>query len=168
MTRLSVNVNKIATLRNARGGKNPDIIQVVQDCEKFGSQGITVHPRPDERHITHEDVYNIAKVTKTDYNIEGYPDDRFLKIIDDIRPEQVTLVPDAPDVQYAVCAALSAKMNGKNSKSIVTYLKRLPQQEFAAFVIKDAMNRTEDLKKELKRDDAVREWIMSIGKHLIL
>ena len=98
MTRLSVNVNKIATLRNARGGKNPDIIQVVKDCEKFGSQGITVHPRPDERHITHEDVYNIAKVTKSDYNIEGFPDDRFLKIIDDIRPEQVTLVPDAPDV----------------------------------------------------------------------
>ena len=98
MTRLSVNVNKIATLRNARGGKNPDIIQVVKDCEKFGSQGITVHPRPDERHITHEDVYNIAEVTKTDYNIEGFPDDRFLKIIDDIRPEQVTLVPDAPDV----------------------------------------------------------------------
>ena len=98
MTRLSVNVNKIATLRNARGGKNPDIIQVVKDCEKFGSQGITVHPRPDQRHITHEDVYNIAEVTKTDYNIEGYPDDRLLKIIDDVRPEQVTLVPDAPDV----------------------------------------------------------------------
>ena len=99
----------------------------------------------------------------------------FLKVFDVIpdidqliaNPASAT-VPDAPDVQYAVCAALSAKMNGKNAKSIVTYLKRLPQQEFAAFVIKDAMNRTEDLKKELKRDDAVREWIMSIGKHLIL
>ena len=77
-------------------------------------------------------------------------------------------IPDAPDVQYAVCAALSAKMTGKNAKNIVTYLKRLPQQEFAAFVIKDAMNRTEDLKRDLKADASIREWIMSVGKNLIL
>ena len=77
-------------------------------------------------------------------------------------------IPDAPDVQYAVCAALSAKMTGKNAKNIVTYLKRLPQQEFAAFVIKDAMNRTDDLKRDLKADASIREWIMSVGKNLIL
>ena len=98
MTRLSVNVNKIASLRNARGGNNPNLIQVVKDCESYGAEGITVHPRPDERHITLNDVYDISKIVKTNYNIEGYPDNRFLKIIKDIKPEQATLVPDAPDV----------------------------------------------------------------------
>ena len=98
MTRLSVNVNKVATLRNARGANNPNLIEVVRDCEKYGAEGITVHPRNDERHITLRDVYDIASVVKTDFNIEGYPDKRFLKIIDDIVPEQVTLVPDPPEV----------------------------------------------------------------------
>ena len=98
MTRLSVNVNKVATLRNARGANNPNLVEVVRDCEKYGAEGITVHPRNDERHITLRDVYDIASVVKTDFNIEGYPDKRFLKIIDDIVPEQVTLVPDPPEV----------------------------------------------------------------------
>ena len=98
MTRLSVNVNKVATLRNARGANNPNLVEVVRDCEKYGAEGITVHPRNDERHITLRDVYDIASVVKTDFNIEGYPDKRFLKIIDDIAPEQVTLVPDPPEV----------------------------------------------------------------------
>ena len=97
-TRLSVNVNKIATLRNARGGNNPNIIGLVKKIEDFGADGITVHPRQDERHITLNDVYDISKIVTTEYNIEGYPDDRFFKIINDIKPEQVTLVPDAPDV----------------------------------------------------------------------
>ncbi|MCV9388521.1 pyridoxine 5'-phosphate synthase [Reichenbachiella ulvae] len=97
MTKLSVNVNKIATLRNARGGNNPDIIQVVKDCEKFGTQGITVHPRPDERHITTEDVYNISKVCTTEFNIEGYPDERYMNFIKEVKPAQATLVPDPPD-----------------------------------------------------------------------
>ena len=97
-TRLSVNVNKIATLRNARGANNPNITELVTRIESFGAHGITVHPRPDERHITLKDVYEISKIVTKDYNIEGYPDDRFLKIINDIKPEQVTLVPDAPDV----------------------------------------------------------------------
>ena len=97
-TRLSVNVNKIATLRNARGGNNPDIVSLVQKIEDFGADGITVHPRQDERHITLNDTYEISKVVTTEYNIEGYPDDRFIKIVNDIKPEQVTLVPDAPDV----------------------------------------------------------------------
>ena len=97
MTKLSVNINKIATLRNARGGNNPDVIKVALDCERFGAQGITVHPRPDERHIRYNDVLNLKDVVKTEFNIEGYPDERYLKIIRLARPAQATLVPDAPD-----------------------------------------------------------------------
>ena len=98
MTQLSVNINKFATLRNARGGTNPDVVQVAKDCERFGAQGITVHPRPDERHITKQDVYDLNEIVTTEFNIEGYPDDRFMQIIEDIRPAQATLVPDPPDV----------------------------------------------------------------------
>lgn len=97
MTRLSVNINKIATLRNARGGNNPDLIQVAIDCERFGAQGITVHPRPDERHIRYADTLELKKIVKTEFNIEGYPDERYLKIIRETLPAQATLVPDAPD-----------------------------------------------------------------------
>jgi pyridoxine 5-phosphate synthase len=98
MTRLSVNVNKIATLRNARGGNVPNVVQVALDCERFGADGITVHPRPDERHITTKDVFDLKRVVQTEFNIEGYPDDRFIKLIEEIQPEQVTLVPDPPGV----------------------------------------------------------------------
>ena len=97
MTRLSVNINKIATLRNARGGNNPDVVKVAIDCERFGANGITVHPRPDERHIRYSDVINLKKVVKTEFNIEGYPDERYLKLIKEVRPAQATLVPDEPD-----------------------------------------------------------------------
>ncbi len=98
MTKLSVNVNKIATLRNARGSNTPNVVKVALDCERFGADGITVHPRPDERHITHKDVYDLAKVLSTEFNIEGYPDQRYLKIIKELRPSQATLVPDPPHV----------------------------------------------------------------------
>lgn len=98
MTKLSVNINKIATLRNARGGNMPNVVQFAIDCERFGAEGITVHPRPDERHITLKDTYELAEVVKTEYNIEGYPDDRFQKIISDLLPTQATLVPDPPHV----------------------------------------------------------------------
>ncbi len=97
MTKLSVNVNKIATLRNARGGNNPNLVEVVRDCERFGAQGITIHPRPDERHITTDDVYQLREVVTTEFNIEGYPDERYLKFIEEVKPDQATLVPDAPD-----------------------------------------------------------------------
>lgn len=97
MTKLSVNINKIATLRNARGGNNPDVVKVAKDCERFGAQGITVHPRPDERHITKEDVYALAQHVTTEFNIEGYPDDRYIQLVKDTQPHQATLVPDAPD-----------------------------------------------------------------------
>lgn len=98
MTRLSVNVNKIATLRNARGGDNPNVVKVAKDCEAFGAQGITVHPRPDERHITYQDVLDLKEVVTTEFNIEGYPDSRFMELVSRVKPEQATLVPDAPDV----------------------------------------------------------------------
>lgn len=98
MTRLSVNINKVATLRNARGGTVPNVVQFAIDCERFGAEGITVHPRPDERHITTKDVFELKEVVKTEFNIEGYPDDRFMKMMEEIRPDQVTLVPDPPGV----------------------------------------------------------------------
>jgi len=98
MARLSVNINKIATLRNARGGGLPDLIKVAMDCERFGAQGITVHPRPDERHIRYQDVRDLKKVVKTEFNIEGYPSKTFIDLVLEVKPEQVTLVPDSPDV----------------------------------------------------------------------
>lgn len=97
MTRLSVNINKIATLRNARGGNNPDVVKAAIDCERFGAEGITVHPRPDERHIRYNDVLQLKEVVTTEFNIEGFPDERFLKLIREVRPAQATLVPDKPD-----------------------------------------------------------------------
>lgn len=95
MTRLSVNINKIATLRNSRGGNNPDLIQVAKDCERFGAQGITVHPRPDERHIRYNDVFELKKIVTTEFNIEGNcQEQKFIDLVLANKPEQVTLVPD--------------------------------------------------------------------------
>ena len=98
MTKLSVNINKVATIRNARGGNIPNVVQFAIDCERFGADGITVHPRPDERHITTKDVYELKEVVTTEFNIEGYPDERYMKIIHELKPEQATLVPDPPGV----------------------------------------------------------------------
>lgn len=98
MTTLSVNINKVATLRNARGGNVPDVVQFALDCERFGAQGITVHPRPDERHIRYRDVYDLQPVLTTEFNIEGNPVPRFVELVKAIRPAQVTLVPDADNV----------------------------------------------------------------------
>lgn len=97
MTKLSVNINKVATIRNARGGNCPDLIQVARDCEAFGANGITVHPRPDERHIRRADVTSLRAVLTTEFNIEGYPSREFLDLVLRVRPAQVTLVPDKPD-----------------------------------------------------------------------
>ena len=97
MTRLSVNINKIATLRNARGGNVPNLLQVALDCEAFGAEAITVHPRPDERHIRYRDVYELREVLTTEFNIEGNPTTEFMHLVGEVRPAQVTLVPDAPD-----------------------------------------------------------------------
>ena len=96
-TRLSVYINKVATIRNARGGNMPDLIQVAKDCERFGAQGITVHPRPDGRHIKYQDVYDLKKIVTTEFNIEGYPSDSFMELVTTVVPTQVTLVPDPPE-----------------------------------------------------------------------
>lgn len=96
MTKLSVNINKVATLRNARGGDVPDVVRVAADCQRFGGEGITVHPRPDQRHITHKDVFDLLPVITTEYNIEGNPTDEFIDLATRAVPTQVTLVPDAP------------------------------------------------------------------------
>lgn len=97
MTKLSVNINKIATLRNARGGNLPDLLKVAQDCERFGAEGITVHPRPDERHIRYQDVIDLKPLVTTEFNIEGYPSPQFIGLVCKVKPHQVTLVPDPPD-----------------------------------------------------------------------
>lgn len=98
MTRLSVNINKIATIRNARGGNLPDVKKAAVKCESFGADGITVHPRPDERHIRYQDVREIRPLLHTEYNIEGFPSNSFITLIKEVMPEQVTLVPDSPEV----------------------------------------------------------------------
>ena len=98
MTKLSVNINKIATLRNARGGNLPNVLQVAKDCVKFGADGITVHPRPDARHITFNDVRDIKQAIDVEFNIEGYPTKEFLELVKEVKPAQVTLVPDPPEV----------------------------------------------------------------------
>ena len=97
MTKLSVNINKIATIRNARGGNMPNVVEAAINIERFGADGITVHPRPDERHITYNDVRQIAPIVTTEFNIEGYPSESFIELVLSVKPHQVTLVPDAPD-----------------------------------------------------------------------
>ena len=97
MTNLSVNINKIATLRNARGENRPNVIDVAMDCERFGAAGITVHPRPDERHIRRDDVFSLRPLVRTEFNVEGYPTPEFMDMVLKVKPAQVTLVPDAPD-----------------------------------------------------------------------
>lgn len=124
MARLSVNINKIATLRNARGGNNPNVLQVALDCVQFGAEGITVHPRPDERHITRKDVYDISNRIDVEFNIEGYPDARFLEIVGDVRPAQATLVPDPPGVLTSN-AGWDTVSNSELLKDIVGQIKAL-------------------------------------------
>ncbi|MFC2124948.1 pyridoxine 5'-phosphate synthase [Bacteroidota bacterium] len=123
MTKLSVNINKFATLRNARGGGNPDIIKAAMDAERFGAQGITVHPRPDERHIRYQDVMDLTKVVTTEFNIEGYPDERYLGIIEKVKPAQATLVPDPPDVLTSN-AGWDTKEQAELLKEIISELKK--------------------------------------------
>lgn len=122
MTKLSVNVNKIATLRNARGGNVPSVTQVAIDCERFGAEGITIHPRPDERHITTQDVYDLKKVVNTEFNIEGYPNKRFIDLVKEVKPEQATLVPDPPGVLTSN-AGWDTKENLEFLKEVISELK---------------------------------------------
>jgi pyridoxine 5-phosphate synthase len=143
MTKLSVNINKIATIRNARGGDVPNVVQVAIDCERFGAEGITVHPRPDERHITTKDVYDLKKVVTTEFNIEGYPDARFMNMMREIMPEQATLVPDPPGVltsnagwetkkQIDFLSDLAAQLKTLSIRSSVFVDTNLENVEYAA------------------------------------
>ena len=122
MVKLSVNINKIATLRNARGGDIPNLVEAAIDCQKFGADGITVHPRHDERHITIKDVFELKTVIKTEYNIEGYPSENFLKMVLQVNPEQVTLVPDQPDVLTS-CAGWDTIKNQSLLREVISVLK---------------------------------------------
>lgn len=119
MTKLSVNINKIATLRNARGGNVPDLLKVSTDCQLFGAEGITVHPRPDERHIRYADVYALRPLVTTEFNIEGYPSPEFIDLVCKVKPEQVTLVPDAHDA-ITSSAGWNTIAHGAFLKDVVT------------------------------------------------
>lgn len=123
MTRLSVNINKAATLRNARGENNPDVLRFALDCERLGAQGITVHPRPDERHIRRSDVRELSKAVTTEFNIEGYPSEDFMKLTEEVRPAQVTLVPDAPDALTS-SAGWDVKRRHEELRPIVERLRK--------------------------------------------
>lgn len=173
MVKLSVNVNKIATLRNARGEDTPNVVQVALDCERFGADGITVHPRPDERHITTKDVYDLAKVVTTEFNIEGYPDERFMQLISDVLPAQATMVPDPPGVltsnagwdtkvNLGMLTELNQELKLKNVRSSVFVDTNLENIEYAA---KSGVDRIEfytgpfahDYKKD--PESAIREYV---------
>lgn len=122
MTKLSVNINKIATLRNARGGSYPNVLDAVINCQNFGADGITVHPRPDERHITKKDVFEIKPLITTEYNIEGYPSQDFINMVIEVIPDQVTLVPDGPDV-ITSCAGWDTIKFQSYLKEIISIFK---------------------------------------------
>lgn len=122
MTKLSVNINKIATLRNARGGDVPSVTQIAVDAQRFGAQGITIHPRPDERHITRKDVYDLKKLVTTEFNIEGNPQPEFVQLVLDVKPEQVTLVPDAVDA-ITSNAGWDCKTHQDFLKSVISEFK---------------------------------------------
>lgn len=122
MTRLSVNINKIATIRNARGGNTPNVVEAAINCEKYGAEGITVHPRPDERHITYQDVKDLKHVVRTEFNVEGYPSSDFMDLVLTVKPDQVTLVPDPPNVLTSN-AGWDTIANQEKLKLIVSKLK---------------------------------------------
>ncbi len=122
MSILSVNINKIATIRNARGGNVPNVVKAALDCERFGAEGITVHPRPDERHITRKDVYDLKPVLATEFNIEGYPSEDFLRMVLEVQPAQVTLVPDPPEALTSN-AGWDTVTHQEMLKSIISRLK---------------------------------------------
>lgn len=151
MTKLSVNINKIATIRNARGGNSPDVVRAALDIETFGADGITVHPRPDERHIRYADVYDLKQVLTTEFNIEGNPNDRFMDLVLKVKPTQVTLVPDAPDALTSN-AGWDTKANLDRLTDIVSQFKDAgirtsifvdPDPEMVVYAAKTGTDRVE-------------------------
>lgn len=148
MTRLSVNVNKIATLRNARGGDNPNVVKVALDCEAFGAQGITVHPRPDERHITYQDVLDLSPKVTTEFNIEGYPDKRFIDLVRLVKPDQATLVPDPP----GVLTSNAGWDTVTNHKILVDTIKQLKELNIRTSIFVDTNLKNIEGAKEVGAD----------------
>ena len=151
MTKLSVNINKVATLRNARGGNVPDVVKVALDCERFGADGITVHPRPDERHIRRKDVYDLRPLLHTEFNIEGYPAPEFIDMVLKVKPHQVTLVPDSPTQltsnagwdTKANFAFLSEVLDGLNKAGIRTSVFVSTDVEMIEYAAKAGADRVE-------------------------
>lgn len=175
LTKLSVNINKIATLRNARGGNNPDVIKVAIDCQRFGAQGITVHPRPDQRHITTADVYELKKIITTEYNIEGYPDQRFMKLVSEVKPEQATLVPDPPNA-ITSSAGWDTRNHLQYLKNVVAELKSYgtrvsiflnPEEEMVEFAKLTGTDRIEFYTEpyatnyHINREEAISAYVSS-------
>ena len=155
MTKLSVNINKIATLRNARGGNNPDVVKVALDCEKFGAEGITVHPRPDERHIRRSDVFALRPLLRTEFNIEGYPSREFIELVLQVKPAQVTLVPDAPDQITSNHGWDTVAHQEFRQMAVEQYLKLfrdIPNEEKVMIDVKGVLN-TQELQQA-----GVRYW----------
>ena len=148
MINLSVNINKIATLRNARGGALPDILQFAKDCERFGANGITVHPRPDERHITTHDIYDLAPIVQTEFNIEGYPDERYMQIIKDVLPMQATLVPDPP----GVLTSDNGWDIAKNKKQLIETIQELQSLGVRSSIFVNADTESMHLAHDVKAD----------------
>ncbi len=148
MTKLSVNINKVATLRNARGGTIPNVLQVALDCERFGADGITVHPRPDERHIKYQDVRELSQNLTTEFNIEGYPNDAFLELVEQAKPAQVTLVPDPPHVLTSN-AGWNIKENDVLLRSAMERIKKIPAR---VSLFMEASSQEFHLAKELGAD----------------
>ncbi len=136
MVSLSVNINKVATLRNARGGNMPDVCRVAIDCQRYGAMGITVHPRPDERHIRRDDVPALRRVVTTEFNIEGYPDERLLQLVAEVKPEQVTLVPDAPGVLTS-CAGWPVEQHAAFLTDVVARIHEQAGARVSLFVDAD-------------------------------
>ena len=143
MTKLSVNINKVATLRNARGGDVPNVVKVALDCETFGADGITVHPRPDERHIRRKDVYDLRPVLHTEFNIEGYPSPEFIDLVLKVKPHQVTLVPDSPDQLTSNAGFLSEVLDAFNNAGIRTSVFVSTDLEMIEFAAKAGTDRVE-------------------------
>jgi len=155
MTRLSVNINKIATLRNSRGGNIPNIVNAAINCEHYGGQGITVHPRPDERHIRYQDVFDLKKVVTTEFNIEGYPSKKFIELVIKNKPSQVTLVPDNNDV-ITSNAGWNIKKNESFLKDIVSEFKKSGIRT-SIFVETDLKNIEEAVKTGTERIELYTE-----------
>ncbi|HRH65946.1 MAG TPA: pyridoxine 5'-phosphate synthase [Bacteroidia bacterium] len=175
MARLSVNINKIATLRNARGGNVPDLIKAAADIERFGAEGITVHPRPDERHIRKKDVYALKEIITTEFNIEGYPSRDFLELVRDVLPDQATLVPDPPDVLTSN-AGWDTAMHQSFLRDVIAELKSFgirtslflaPDEKMVEFAVETGTDRielyTENFAREfpVHPEKAVQEYVQA-------